>query len=40
MRALAWHGNGNFRSDSVPDPKIEGRLHQDRPEAVAPCRKS
>src|SRR4051812_41321155 len=23
MRALCWHGKGDIRCDSVPDPKIE-----------------
>src|SRR5213083_3076068 len=23
MRALAWHGKGDMRVDTVPDPKIE-----------------
>ena len=23
MRALAWHGKGDIRCDTVPDPKIE-----------------
>jgi threonine dehydrogenase-like Zn-dependent dehydrogenase len=23
MKALAWHGKGDMRGDSVPDPQIE-----------------
>ena len=23
MRALCWHGKGDVRCDTVPDPKIE-----------------
>jgi hypothetical protein len=23
MKALAWHGKGDIRCDTVPDPKIE-----------------
>jgi len=23
MQALAWHGKGDMRCDSVPDPRIE-----------------
>ena len=23
MRALCWHGKGDIRCESVPDPKIE-----------------
>jgi threonine dehydrogenase-like Zn-dependent dehydrogenase len=23
MKALCWHGKGDIRCDSVPDPKIE-----------------
>jgi threonine dehydrogenase-like Zn-dependent dehydrogenase len=23
MKALAWHGKGDIRCDSVPDPQIE-----------------
>ncbi|XEN33931.1 threonine dehydrogenase-like Zn-dependent dehydrogenase (plasmid) [Ensifer sp. WSM1721] len=23
MRALTWHGKGDIRCESVPDPKIE-----------------
>jgi hypothetical protein len=25
MKALTWHGKGDIRCDSVPDPKIQAR---------------
>jgi hypothetical protein len=40
MKALTWHGRGDIRCDSVPDPKIQdGRdaIIEDPPEGDVQC---